>query len=314
MILRNLSRVDLNLLHVFLVIYEQQSITRAAGMLNLSQPAVSNSVAKLRGIFGDPLFVRAGSGIAPTPLAHRLIEPVREALSKLQHAFSEYEAFDPVRSQRILCLSMSDFAEAILLPLFVGELGRTGSRLEVQNHFIPQHEIQSRLASGELDFAIESDPLDGMNLERLLLLEDEFVCVVREGHPAEGGDITLDAYLALDHLHISNRPRHSNIVDSALAQIRRQRRVTVSIEHCLAAGAILAASDLCLTIPRVFVERYLPHPDFVVLARPFAMRPLRTWLYWHPATADSPAHVWARETIGRLAIGLGQVRPFDKPE
>ncbi|MDI6028909.1 LysR family transcriptional regulator [Corticibacterium sp. UT-5YL-CI-8] len=301
MILRNLSRIDLNLLHIFAAIYQESSITRAAEALNLSQPAVSNSLAKLRDIFGDPLFVRTANGVAPTPLAHRLAGPVREALSALQLAFGTHEAFDPEVSRRIMCFSMSDFAEAVLLSPLIGEISRLGSRIEVQNHFVSEREINTRLASGELDFAVESHPLEEPGLNRALLIEDAFVCVVRRDHPVLSGPWSLERYLALDHLHISNRPRHSNMVDGALAKEKLRRKVTVHIEHCLAVGAILASSDLCVTIPRVFIDRHLSESGFSTLPCPFAMTALQTWLYWHPATVNSAAHGWVRDTMLRLA-------------
>ena len=305
MILRNLSRVDLNLLHIFVAIYQESSVTRAAEALNLTQPAVSNSMARLRDLFGDPLFVRAGAGVAPTPLANRLIGPVREAMSMLERAFGEHEAFDPLTSRRILRFSMADFAEALLLAPLIGEISRLGSPMEVENYFVADRELQSKLASGELDFAIESHPLREPNLRRSLLLQDEFVCVLRRGHPALAGAFALDDYLRLDHLHISNRPRNSNMVDGALSALKQRRRVGARIEHCLGAGPILEASNLCLTIPRVFVQRYLAGDAFVTLERPFPMMPLRTWLFWHPATEESPAHRWARETLARLASQAG---------
>lgn len=300
MILRNLSRVDLNLLHILVVIYQESSITRAAEVLNLSQPAVSNSVAKLRELFGDPLFVRAGGGVAPTPLAQRLIVPVREALSTLERAFGEHETFDPATSERILRFSMSDFAEAVLLAPLVGEISRAGSAMEVENFLVPERELHSKLASGELDFAIEFRPPAEANLRRLLLTEDEFVCVMRRGHPALRSEFTLHSYLQLDHLHIVNRPRFSNLVDGALGAVKQRRRISVRIEHCLGVRSILEASDLCVTIPRVFVERFLPEEDFTVRATPFAMAPLQTWLFWHPATERSPAHCWVKNAMQRL--------------
>jgi len=300
MLLRNLSRIDLNLLHVFVVIHQEASITRAAEVLNLSQPAVSNRVAKLRSLFGDPLFVRAGNGVAPTPLAQRLIVPVREALSTLERAFGEHEPFDPATSHRILRFSMSDFAEAILLAPLVGELSSTGSRMKVENFFVPERDLHEKLASGELDFAIEFRPPSEPNLRRVLLMEDEFVCVMRSGHPALEGEFTLGAYLQLEHLHIFNRPRFSNLVDGALAAAKQRRRVTVSIEHCLAVGSILAMSDLCVTIPRIFVERFLPDEGFAMRPTPFPMAPLQTWLLWHPATERSPAHGWVKQIMQRL--------------
>lgn len=297
MILRNLAKFDLNLLQVFSAVYSESSITRAADSLNVTQPAVSNSLAKLREIFGDPLFVRARHGVAPTPLANALIHPVTEALTSLDRALAAHQCFDPAASERIMSFSMSDFAEAMILAPFVGAVNRRASRITIRNNFIAERDLCFGLASGEIDFAIESHPLREPDMGNRLLLEDEFVCVMRADHPAASGAFTLETYLALDHLHISNRPRNANLVDGALGRVRQKRRVAATLEHCLGAGAILQQSDLCLTIPRGFVSRFLSDDNFVTRPRPFRMPPLRTWLYWHPTTENSPAHNWVRQVM-----------------
>ncbi|MEW6645221.1 MAG: LysR family transcriptional regulator [Pseudomonadota bacterium] len=297
MVLRNLSKLDLNLLHVFAAVYSEASITRAAEALNVTQPAVSNSLARLRDIFGDQLFIRAGQGIAPTPLAQNLIHPIREALISLDRTLATHERFDPRTSERIMCFSMSDFAEAVVLAPLIGAINRLGSRITVRNHFVAERDLYSGLASGEVDFAVESHPLGEADLGSRLLFRDEFVCVMRKGHPALSEALSFERYLALRHLHVSNRPRVANLVDGALSRLKCKRHVAVHVEHCLAAGAILAQSDLCLTIPMSFVEHFLPADRFAVVQRPFRMPPLQTWLYWHPASENSPAHKWVRRLL-----------------
>ncbi|MEO5321980.1 LysR family transcriptional regulator [Mesorhizobium sp. CC13] len=297
MVLRNLAKLDLNLLHVFAAVYSEASITRAAETLNVTQPAVSNSLSRLRDVFGDQLFVRAGQGIAPTPLARSLIEPIRGALVALDRTLATHEPFDPLTSERILCFSMSDFAEAVVLAPLIGEINRLGSKVTVRNHFVAERDLYSGLASGEIDFAVESHPLGDPDLGNRLLFSDEFVCVMRRNHPVLSEPFGFERYLGLGHLHISNRPRIANLVDGALARLRCRRHVSVHVEHCLAAGAILAQSDLCLTIPTSFVRHFLPADRFAVVERPFRMPPLQTWLYWHPASESSPSHKWVRQLL-----------------
>lgn len=306
MVLRNLSRLDLNLLHVFVAVYDETSITRAAETLNVTQPAVSNSLARLRDIFGDQLFVRAGQGIAPTPLAQTLIHPLRQALVSLDRTLATHERFDPLTSERIMSFSMSDFAEAVVLAPVIGEVSRLGSAITIRNRFVAERDLYSGLASGEIDFAVESHPLAEADLSRRLLFRDEFVCVMRKDHPALEGELSLERYLELAHLHISNRPRVANIVDGALSRLKRKRQVAVHVEHCLAAAAILSQSDLCLTIPTSFVEHFLPADRFAAVPRPFRMPPLQTWLYWHPASESSPAHQWVRAILERCFPQIGE--------
>nr|WP_277749316.1 LysR family transcriptional regulator [Parahaliea mediterranea] len=282
---------------VFATIYQEQSITRAADALHVSQPAVSASLSRLREKFNDPLFVRSRNGVSPTSLAHNLIGPVREALQALDLTFKEAERFDPATSQRTLTVSMGDLAEVLFLPPLVARLHALESPMTVHNVMAPDHEIHDRLACGELDFAVEYFHINESHLNRQLLLSDDFVCVVRDDHPVLTRDWHLDTYLGMKHLLISSRARGEGLVDTALHLQNRTRHNSVRVQHCLVAHQMLRRSEACLTVPKAFVTHCLGREGFAVLPLPFDMPRLELWLYWHANSERSAAHRWVRDMI-----------------
>lgn len=297
MISRDILRTDLNLLVVFATIYQEKSITKAAEALHVSQPAVSASLSRLREQFNDVLFVRSKNGVTPTNLALALIGPIREGLQSIDAAFKEAEAFDPATSQRAITVSMGDLAEVLFLTPLVSKLHSLQSAMTVRNVMAPSNEVHRKLATGEVDFAVEFLDIDESSLSRRLLLRDEFVCVLRKGHPALDKKWNLKTYLALDHLHISNRPVGEGMVDNALHSIGATRHISVRVQHCLVTFQMLKQSDVCLTIPREFVNRCLGHKSFEVRPAPFDIPDLELWLYWHTICERSAAHQWIRQLL-----------------
>lgn len=297
---RNLQRMDLNLFIVFEAIYDQGSITRAAEVLNVTQPAVSNNIARLRELFNDPLFIRVGKGISPTPIAHDLIGPVRQALQTFDSTFKRLDTFDPKTSDRTISVSMGDLSEVIFLTPLANKIDQLDSNIAVQNLLVPRSQLHEKLASGEIDLAIEPELLAEPSLHSQLLLQDEFVCVVRKGHSLAKKQLSLETYLALGHLNISNRPHGANPVDKALSKLNQRRRVAVRVQHSLVARDLLKDSDLSLTVPRRFVSQILGDKDFHCLDLPFVVPPLEYWLYWHTVAGENSANRWARDLMIEL--------------
>ena len=297
MISRNLYRTDLNLFVVFATIFQERSLTRAAEVLHVTQPAVSASLSKLRELFDDPLFVRCHHGVKPTNLAQTLIEPVRDGLQALEITFQEAEQFNPTTSARTFNFSVGDLAEVLFLTPLVSAIHNKSSKISVRNRHAPDNEVNTKLAKGEIDFAIEFFDIDMTNLKRTLLLSDEFVCVLRKNHPALKSQWNLETYLSLDHLHISNRTKGPGFVDRALEQLDHNRHIPVQVQHCLVGFHMLKQSDLCLTIPREFVNHCLGSKSFEMRPAPFPIPVLELWLYWHEMTNPSLAHQWVRDLI-----------------
>lgn len=301
MVSRVLCRNDLNLFVVFDAIYEEGSITRAAEVLNVTQPAVSNNIARLREMLDDPLFVRIKTGVSPTPLARDLIGPIRQALQIFEGTFRHLEQFQPLESDRTFHISMGDIAEVTILAPLIEAVRACSSNIKIHNFLLPRDKIPLKLASGEIDFAVEPFMLRDTNLECDRILSDEFVCVVHNSHPAAKSALTVNDYMRLEHIQVSSRPSGAGFIDMELARLKLRRKISVRVQHYLMAPQLMQGSDLCLTMPRSLARRITGEKEFCFLTLPFVVPPLELWLYWHTTAAHSSANRWMRELLSDIS-------------
>jgi len=291
--LMNLNSIDLNLFVAFDVIYSERNLTRASEVLSITQPAVSNTLARLRSAFGDKLFVRTGNSMVPTPVAQSLIGPVRQALRQLRTSIDQLKSFDPATSEKIFSISLGDAAATILMPELAAVVRRLAPRVRITCSQVDRREIASELASGDLDLALDIPELSKPDLNGIDILRDRYACVLRKGHPFAKRAMTLDDYLALDHVMVSSRRRGRGLIDIALARIGRQIEATMRVAHFQSALHVVMESDMAVTVPLSLAVRY----EVVRKKLPFDVPPLRTVLYWHRNAEHDPANVWMRKQI-----------------
>lgn len=291
----NLNKVDLNLFVVFDAIYTEANLTRAGQILGITQPAVSNALARLRESFNDPLFVRTAQGMVPTPMAQNIISPVRSALALLRVSVQESRIFNPLQASKTFRISMTDLSEAVILPPLFQRLRRQAPAVVIESFLAHRRETTSDLAAGRLDFAVDAPLNTDPQVRHVKLMEDRFVCAMRQGHPlASKPKISLDEYLALTHIHISTRRNGLGQVDLALGKLGRQRKITLRSQHYLMATNVLQQTDMVMTVPERFARRHGLH--FVAL--PLAdLANVETHLYWHESTEQDPANRWMREQL-----------------
>lgn len=283
-----LSQLDLNLFVVFDTIYAERNLTRAAEMLSVTQPAVSNALARLRAALGDPLFIRTGDGMAPTPYAESIAGDVSEALQRLAASAQRAQAFDPARSNRVFRLSMTDAFDTLVLPKLFAGLATSAPGIGLRSFRLPRADIPAALARGTLDIAAEVALPDAAGLIRRPLPPEPHVCGLRPGHPAAHGPLTMDRYLALDHIHVSGRQRGSGAVDIALRAAGLRRRIRVRLQHYLAVPALAMVSDLAVSLP----ESWARALGLTVLPLPFDVPPMQTWLYRHARSDGDAGVLW----------------------
>lgn len=292
----HLTRIDLNLFVVFDAIYAERNLTRAAAVLNVTQPAVSNALSRLRDTFEDRLFEKAGRSMVPTPVAQNLIGPVRQALRLLQSSVEQRDRFDPATAEKVFNIAARELTSGLLLPDLMRRLPRLAPRVKVQCHEVDRGQIATELAAGTLDLAIDIPNLDKARLNSIELQRDRYVCVLRRGHPAAADPLTLDRFLALQHVTASSRRRGRGYVDLALARLGRQTDTVLRLQDYPSAFHVVTQTDLALCAPASFAERY----DVDRLELPFEVAPLVSLLYWHKNAEHDGANLWLRGLIADI--------------
>ncbi|MHA6493170.1 LysR family transcriptional regulator [Pseudomonas borbori] len=290
----NLNKVDLNLFIVFDAIYTEANLTRAGQIVGITQPAVSNALARLRETFNDPLFVRTAQGMVPTPMAQNIIGPVRNALQQLRISVQESRTFNPVQANKTYRISMTDLTEAVVLPPLFQRLRRLAPNVIIESMLARRRETTKELAAGRLDFAVDAPLNTDPQVRHVKLMEDRYVCAMRRGHPLSKDKISLDEYLSLTHIHISSRRSGLGYIDLSLGKMGLQRRVALRSQHYLMASTVMQSTDMVMTVP----ERFARRNDLHYVELPVNDVPsLETHLYWHESTDQDPANRWMREQI-----------------
>lgn len=292
---KNIARIDLNLFVVFEAIYREGSISRAANRLNLTQPAVSHALARLRDRLDDPLFVRRGRQMVPTPRARSLADPVREALGGLQSCLSGEQAFDPSSARCTFILGLRDGLEACVLPPLIRYIELHAPGVEVQSVTVARRDLARELAVGRLDMAMDVQLPTAAEVQQQALLDVPLVVLMRKEHPLARGTLTRKRYLDARHVLVSSRRRGPGLEDFGLAQLGLKRELGLRCQHYQAAFEVVAGTDLLLTLPRMLAQRLATTDRFVSRKLPVALPPMGLYLYWHRDQESDAAHMWLRE-------------------
>lgn len=292
----NLSRVDLNLLVVLETILSEGGVSRAAAKLNLTQPTISHALARLREQFDDPLFVRHGRTLAPTPLARSLREPLAAALHSMGGVLSAGRRFDPAQTAATFTVAMRDPMELVVLPALARQLA-AAPQVELRSVQVRRRSIEAALADGALDAAIDMVLPFSDRVRRHKVVAAEFVVVARADHPSLRRKPTLAAYLDQQHLMVTSRRRGPAFEDLALAQLGVHRRVRLRCRSFAAAFRIVAESDFVLTMPYGYAGLLNKAYGNRILQMPMAMPALDLYLYWHDAMDSDGANRWLRAAL-----------------
>lgn len=291
MIGTHLRELDLNLLVVLQALIEEKSVTRAAARLGVTQPAVSRSLARLRVVFDDPLFVRAGASLQPTTRTESVSAPLAQLLSDLESRVLAPERFDPGNSDRSFTIAAADYSELPLLPRLAAHLGAHAPRVRLRV-IAAARDVASMVE--EADLAIGPRSKEGSLRSRRLFV-DPFVCIVRRDHPLEALD--LERFVRMQHLLIAPRQTPGGVVDDALAALGHTRTVAMQVQGFQVAPAIVAASDLVCTLPRSVALRGAELYPIRLLPPPLVLPDIRMHLCWHPRWQHDPGHIWLRDLV-----------------
>ena len=255
----NLNRIDLNLFAVFDAIYTAGSLTKAADVLCITQPAVSNSLARLREMLNDPLFVRTGHSMTPTPVAQNIIVPARQALALIRKSVQESHTFDPLTAEKAFNFASRDLLEV----------------------------------SGTLDFFADASTFSDPHLCKEKIAQDRFVVLARKNHPALKNGLDLDTFLRLGHINVSQRKSGAGPIDVALDRMGKRRKEVMRSQHFLTVPSTIVKTDLIACLPFHLAKHY----DLAIYELPFDLPTVEYFLYWHVSADHDYAHMWMREQI-----------------
>ena len=293
----DLRDIDLNLLVVFNQLLVERRVSKVAEKLGLSQPAVSNALARLRKLLGDELFLRTPSGMQPTPFADELAEPVAYALGMIHGALNQRSSFDAATSRRSFSIGMTDIGEIYFLPSLMVELARVAPSVAVSTVRNAAVNLRDEMEAGHVDLALGLLPqLKGGFFQRRLFRQ-RYVCMFRKGHRLDKRKISLTEFSAADHVVVVSAGTGHGKVDELLERNGVQRRVRLTVPHFVAVGHILRATDMVATVPEAFALQMTAAFDLVSVAHPAGLPDIAINMFWHAKFHKDPANQWLRGLI-----------------
>jgi DNA-binding transcriptional LysR family regulator len=296
-----LNDLDLNLLVVFHQLMSDGQVSKTARALGLSQPAVSNALARLRIVLKDELFLRSSRGVAPTSYALSIADGIADALTILNGTINQRASFDPATSKRNFCIAMTDIGEIYFLPALLLALSKCAPQVTLSTARNTTNNLRESLETGALDLAIGLLPeLKGQIFQRRLFTQ-RYVCVFRQTHLlATRRILTLKDYAKAEHVAVIAAGTGHGIVDEVIARSGVVRRVRLTVPHFVAMGHILAATDLIATVPQALADRITAPFGLVQIASPINVPDIAINMFWHPRAQRDPANKWLRDLIGAL--------------
>jgi DNA-binding transcriptional LysR family regulator len=295
--MRDLQRVDLNLLVAFDALMAERAITRAAERVGVGQPAMSASLARLRKLFDDPLLVRDGRVLVPTPVAESLTGPVRQALSLVENALGRRRHFDPAVDEQTFTILASDYVLLIMLRSLLSDLATEAPNVRINVRPVSE-DYADQLRRGQVDLLIFPRQIERSEaaLQSADLFTDRFVCAVDVHHPDVGESITLEQFQSLPYLAFDGGLLPS-LAQEQLRTHHVDRAIDVTTQSFVVAPLLLRGTRF-LALVHERLGRLVAADARVRLIDPPVDLPLITEaMFWSPRHHDNPAHRWLRQRL-----------------
>ena len=289
-----ISSFDLNLFVIMNSIYTEGSLTKAAQVVGITQPAVSNALSRLREKFDDELFVRTGSGMVPTQKTENIIKDIQNALQLMQKSVNEPDEFDPVTSQKTFRISLGDINEGRILAILMGKIEKQAPNIKLECYYTARDQVPHALATNELSFAVDPFIPNSKDTNSMKVFSDRFVIAHRANHPiTKVSNLTLEEILKLKYINISNRKRGASVVEMEMQKMQLQPEMTLRAKHYLVTPEIVRSTDLCLLCAETFAKKH----GLSYIELPFDVPPLEQYLIWHSGDDNDGSHIWMRDLI-----------------
>lgn len=296
----NLRNFDLNLLVVFDAIMRSRNVTRAAEVINLSQPAMSHALKRLRSQLGDPLLVRTTKGMQPTPRALELEGKVRAILKQLDNSLSTNEVFTPEHSQKRFVICATNYFEVTIFPDLVDHLRSCAPGIEVELQLLRSDFPEQALESGDIDLIVGvAEYLENNNRVRSQpLLQDSLTCLVGKRCSFQPEhNLTLDDFVSMTHVYPSPLGVRANLVETWLLEQGLSRKIAATTQSYQAAAFIASKTDYALSLPLGLAEKMAPLYDLKILSPPPDFPKFQMDLIWHPLYDNDPSIAWLKNEV-----------------
>ena len=299
---KSIQQLDLNLLKIFECLYVEQNMTLAAKTLFITPSAVSHAIKRLRLVLNDPLFIRQGQLMKPTPACKRMAPQLINHLNRIRQILQQCGQFDPQHTQQIFKIAIHEALESQIIPLLINRVSHLIPNAQLVSVALSRDLIVRQLASGEIDIAIDVARAISTSISHQKLLSDPF-CVVADSTTFNVKDnvLTAAAYMNAGHVVVSSRPAGKVIEDIQLQQQGLNRLVKYRCQTYQTAAKIIKGSNLLLTVPRSLAEQFT-ESHLTIYPLPINIGEIETHQYWHKNTENDAAMEWLRGHIQQLTL------------
>lgn len=290
---------DLNLLYVFEAMWRDRSVTLAAENLGLTQAAVSSALKRLRQEHGDKMFTLVGRRMEPTPYAEQVSLQLLSALDTIRKATYRRTPFDPSASRRLFTIRTRDVGEVVCFPQILNEIAEVAPNIRLRTTFEPITDTVAGLASGRMDLALGFLPSLETGIHRRPLFSQHYVCVLRQGHPLEHHDLTIEQFKQQEHLLVEYSGSGHQVIERALLEAGLRNQIRIRLPQYLSAPYFIMTSDLLWCAPSALAERLARYYPLVMRPLPLALPAFEIALYWHDRFHRDSANQWLRDIVAR---------------
>lgn len=307
----NISKIDLNLLIYLDVLLREKNVTRAASQLNITQPAMSNGLKRLRTLFGDPILVRTSDGMVPTERARALAPAIRKILLELEEALQGEEEFNEESSQRVFRIMASDYAASTLIPKLLKKLNKIAPNVTM-DIMTPSDVTFHDVEAGKIDMAINRFDELPQSFHQKTVWRDGFSCLLSADNEVVT-KFNLNSYLASKHVWVSKTGFGVGVgmdpkdvqklgwVDEALSRLGKKRDIKVFTRNYHVAMQLAYEDGLIATLPSKAALLHKDDPHFTILKPPFDIPDIELKMIWSPLLHHDASHIWFRQLVMEAA-------------
>lgn len=294
------SQLDLNLIRVFVAIYETGSASLAAHRLDVTQPSVSHALVRLRSHYNDHLFARHSSGLSPTQLSEQLFPRLREALTTIESTVNETQVFDPQTTERQVRIAMSDIGALYFVPPLLQRIRKLAPKLQIEITQ-PSSDLAEQLSTGAMDMAVGNLPELLTKTRVQTLFTERYVCLLSCDHPAISDNLSLNEFSRSKHVLVTSPGSGHTLIDSILSSQGIVRNIVAKVPHFTSLPNIVASSDLLAVLPSRVAKIFTKQSGLRKLEIPVSIPHFEVRVHWHSRKQSSPINQWLREQIATLA-------------